>query len=102
MLLNGAHYTIQENAWMDECLILEWVDKLLKPWAKESPEEIVCPLLILDLYHCHMTTLVHNTINELGVDLVHIPGGCTPLCQPVDVGVNKPSRAGCRTNGRSI
>jgi hypothetical protein len=89
---NGALYTVQENAWMDERLILEWVEKVLKPWAEESPEEIR-PLLILDSYRCHTTTMVCNAINELGVDLVHIPGGCTPLCQPVDVGINKPFKS---------
>ena len=26
----------------------------------------------------------------MGVEVIHIPGGCTSLCQPVDVGFNKP------------
>jgi hypothetical protein len=26
----------------------------------------------------------------LGVEVQHIPGGCTSLCQPVNVGFNKP------------
>jgi len=29
-------------------------------------------------------------INELGVEVQHIPGGCTSLCQPVDVVVVNP------------
>ena len=29
-------------------------------------------------------------IQELSVEVQHIPGGCTSLCQPVDVGFNKP------------
>jgi hypothetical protein len=29
-------------------------------------------------------------IYELGIEVKHIPGGCTSLCQPVDVGFNKP------------
>ena len=29
-------------------------------------------------------------IQELGVEVKHISGGCTSLCQPVDVGFNKP------------
>jgi len=86
---DGAAYTVQENALMDECLMLKWVEEILKPWADDSPEHIR-PLLILDSYCCHTTTSVHSAIEQLGVDLVHIPGGCTPLCQPVDVGINKP------------
>ena len=33
---------------------------------------------------------VVNEIQELGMDVEHIPGGCTYLCQPVDTGINKP------------
>ena len=41
-------------------------------------------------YGCQMMALVVSWINELGVEVQHIPGGCTSLCQPVDVGVAKP------------
>ncbi len=34
--------------------------------------------------------LVVQMIQELGVEVKHIPGGCTHLCQPADVGFNKP------------
>ncbi len=33
---------------------------------------------------------VVTKIQELGIEPKHIPGGCTSLCQPVDVGFNKP------------
>lgn len=33
---------------------------------------------------------VVTAIQELGVEVRHIPGGCTSLAQPIDVGVNKP------------
>ena len=36
-----------------------------------------------------MSSVVHR-IQEMGVEVIHIPGGCTGLCQPVDVGFNKP------------
>jgi hypothetical protein len=50
----------------------------------------VVPILILNMYQCHMMALVVQMIQELGVEVQHIPGGCTSLCQPVDVGFNKP------------
>jgi hypothetical protein len=31
---------------MDEHLILEWVEKVLKLWAEELPK-VICPLLIM-------------------------------------------------------
>ncbi len=33
--------------------------------------------------------LVIHRIQKLGIEVVHIPGGCTGLCQPLDVGINK-------------
>ena len=34
-----------------------------------------------------MASVVHR-IQEMGVEVIHIPGECTGLCQPVDVGFN--------------
>jgi hypothetical protein len=36
-----------------------------------------------------MASVVH-AIQDLGIEVEHIPGGCTSKCQPLDVGVNKP------------
>lgn len=82
-------YACQDNAWMDEKVMLMWVQKVLKPYIATAPEDIV-PILFLDSYRCHMMASVVQEIQELGVEVEHIPGGCTGLCQPVDVGVNKP------------
>ena len=43
-----------------------------------------------------MMKQVVNRIQDLGVDVFHIPGGCTGLCQPVDVGFNKPLKTRMR------
>ena len=37
-----------------------------------------------------MMASVVQAIQELGVEVEHIPGGCTLLCQPVGIGVNRP------------
>ena len=85
----GLEYTCQENAWMDERVMLLWVEKVLKPYVEVAPDGII-PTLFLDSYRCHMMSSVVDLIQALGVEVEHIPGGCTYLCQPVDVGVNKP------------
>ena len=49
-------------------------------------------------YHCwkkqvqKLETLQNNQdiVNGNGVEVIHIPAGCTYLCQPVDVGINRP------------
>ena len=69
-----------------------WVDMVLKPYVDTAPEDVV-PILFLDSYHCHMMNLVVNAIQDLGVQVEHIPGGYTSLCQPVDIGINKPFKA---------
>jgi hypothetical protein len=74
---------------MDEDIMLTWVTDVLQPYVENAPENIF-PLLILDSYQCHMMASVVKRIEELGVEVRHIPGGCTSLCQPVDVGFNKP------------
>jgi hypothetical protein len=69
--------------------MVAWVDEVLAPYVATAPDHVV-PLLILDSYRCHMMGSVVQRIQELGVEVQHIPGGCTSLCQPVDVGFNKP------------
>lgn len=91
----GMVYTCQGNAWMDERVMHLWIDEVLKPYIAAAPPGIV-PLLLLDSYRCHMMKSTVNAIEDLGVEVEHIPGGCTSLCQPVDVGVNKPFKSRMR------
>ena len=88
-------YACQANAWMDERVMHLWIDKVLKPYVDQAPPGVV-PLLLLDSYRCHMMKAIVNAIEDLGVEVEHIPGGCTSLCQPVDVGVNKPFKSRMR------
>ncbi len=81
-------------------VMIAWVDNILKPYVANALDQII-PLLILDSFHCHMMALVVTRIQELGIEVKHIPGGYTSLCQPVDVGFNNLSRiasgsSGCR------
>ncbi len=71
---------------MDEAVMIAWVDDVLKPYVANH----VIPLLILDSYCCHMMVSVVTRIQELGIEVKHIPGGCTSFCQSADVGFNKP------------
>ena len=76
----SMYYACQANAWMDKRVMLLWVEKVLKPYVESAPEGIV-PLLLLDSYRCHVMASVVNEIQDLGVEVEHIPGGCTYLCQ---------------------
>lgn len=96
----GHFYACQKNAWMDERVMLFWAEKVLKPHVESAPEHVI-PLLILDSYRCHMMSSVVQAIQEMGVEVTHIPGGCTSLCQPVDVGFNKPFKTNVRQDWES-
>ncbi len=89
----GPLCAIQKKAWMDEAVMLLWVDNFLSPNIKTQQSHVI-PVLLLDSYCCHMMGSVVEKINDLGVEVHHIPGGCTGLCQPIDVGYNCPFK--CR------
>ena len=55
----GTIYACQENAWMDEGVMLLWVEKVLK-----SQHLKVFPLLLLDSYRCHVMASVVNEIQD--------------------------------------
>ena len=82
-------YICKDRAWMDEAMMLQWVKEVLEPWSKHVPAGIV-PYLLLDSYKCHLMSPVVHAIQDLGIKVDHIPGGCTGLVQPLDVGVDKP------------
>ena len=84
----------QENAWVDKEIMLQWIDKVLKPYVfRISPPDIhprLSPLLLLDSFSVHTCPEVKEAIYNLGVRVKHIPRGCTGFIQPVDVGIGKP------------
>ena len=51
------------------------------------------PLIFLDAYCIHQMCSVVNRIQSMGIEVVHIPTGCTYLCQPIDMGINKPIKS---------
>jgi hypothetical protein len=84
-------YACQDAAWMDERCMMLWVDQILGPYLMVNPPPPgIQPVILLDAYQCHMMALVIGKISKLGIEVIHIPGRCTGLCEPLDVSVNKP------------
>ena len=88
-------YACQDRAWMDERVMQLWVRLVLKPYVEEAPPGVQS-LILLDSYCCHMMASVVNVINDLGVQIETIPGGCTGLCQPIDIGIGKALKSRAR------
>ena len=61
-----CEYFCQENAWMDGVTMLEWVEKVLKPFIATAPKNVV-PLIVFDSYQCDMMVSVIGSIQNLGV-----------------------------------
>jgi len=71
---------------MDKKMMSLWIHLVLIPKKTRNPG--IVPLLILDSSCIQMMGSIVNRIQGLRIEVQHIPGGCTDLCQSVDVGVN--------------
>jgi hypothetical protein len=87
--VDGAIYAVQRKAWMDETVMNHWIDTVLLPYCDGRPVGIE-PILFLDSYRCHMMGTIVHKLQHHGIQVEHIPAGCTSICQPVDVGIAKP------------
>jgi hypothetical protein len=72
-------YAMQPKTWFDETTMLDWVDKVLKPYVTTAPVGIIS-ILFLDLFKVHLLGSVADAIQGLGVELKIIPPGCTRGC----------------------
>ena len=86
MYPDQGHYACQQKAWMDEEMMSKWINHVLIPWQNEKGPDVI-QLLILNVYRVHMMGNIVNWIQSLGFEVIHIPPGCTYLCQPVDVDI---------------
>ena len=86
----GAYYGVQDNAWCDSAMMMKWINTTLKDWVEEGYKTSnQVPVLVLDSFSVHTKAETVNAIENIGCDVIIIPPGCTYLCQPVDVGINR-------------
>jgi len=84
-------YACQRKAWMDGDQIHALIDAILKPYKDENDEsnpDGPPPIHILKTYCVHQMGLVVNHIQLMGIEVLHLPAGCTYLCQPIDMGIS--------------
>ena len=68
-----AGYAVHEKAWTNIDIMLQWMEKCLKPWVDGTPNRIV-PYLLLDSFKLHQTQYVVHAIEKTGCKLDLIPG----------------------------
>eukprot|EP00977_Amphora_coffeiformis_P024178 scaffold15108_cov180-Amphora_coffeaeformis.AAC.54 len=86
---HGCEYTVQGKAWMNEDTMLQWVEKVWKPFAQSKSKDGLT-MLIIDQMKVHMLPTIKKAIEECGTILEFIPAGYTSRLQVCDIGLNKP------------
>ncbi|CAI7878564.1 unnamed protein product [Closterium sp. NIES-54] len=73
------------------------IPKVMVPFPKplrESTGRRREALVVLDSYRGHLTEAVGQTMRMFRLSRAVIPGGCTPLVQPLDVSINRVFKCG--------
>jgi len=79
---------------MDRDLVKDWVDKVWdrRPGALRTQKA----MLVLDSFQGHLNEDVKTKLQRGRTDMVVIPGGVTPILQPLDISINKPFKESLR------
>jgi hypothetical protein len=66
--------------------MLIWVKQILGSYLVVNlPPLGIQPVILLNTYSCHMMASVVTKISDLEIEVIHIPGRCTALCQPLNI-----------------
>jgi DDE superfamily endonuclease len=78
-------YGVQERAWMDEALMLEWIQKI---WQLMTQCSNKVTYLILDECCVHSTAAVRKYFVGCNTEVDLIPLGYTSKLKMMDIGLN--------------
>lgn len=84
----GFLVATQEKAWMDDTLMLQYIDRIWKPHVRAA--KVRESILTLDSFKAHISESSLAKLSSGNVHTAVIPGGCTSVLQPLDVSLNKP------------
>lgn len=76
----------QTEAWCNTFIFKEWILKVFKNYEKEIGAKC---LLILEKTPSHSSNESIAFFNENNVTYAFIPSGMTPVCQTLDIGINR-------------
>jgi hypothetical protein len=89
-------YNVQEKAWFDEDIFIDWVDNHWKPFMDLNG--ITFSYLLLDVCRVHMTARSKDALLAANIECDYIPAGYTSKLQPLDVGINAPFKSYIRNS----
>ena len=74
-----------KKGWMTQELMLDWVKEVWVPNTDRDKSY----LMVWDAFICHKNAeLINSLVKEYDTAVEIIPGGCTSVLQPLDVGIN--------------
>ena len=83
--------SFHKKGWMDEAGVKEWIRQCLPRTPRNEQS-----LLVWDSFRAHLTDEVKADLNRRKIDVAVIPGGLTPVLQPLDRCLNKPFKDNVR------
>ena len=87
---NSLRVSFHKKGWMDESGVKEWISQCL-PRTRNHEQS----LLVWDSFQAHLTD-VKAALKQRKIDVAVIPGGLTPVLQPLNKCLNKPFKDSIR------
>ncbi|POM78314.1 Pogo transposable element with KRAB domainlike [Phytophthora palmivora] len=75
----------QKRAWVDSALLQRWLDLVFPVLLDHVPGKT----LVWDSMTAHIAKVVKARFKANKIDMVVVPGGCTPYLQAGDIGIYK-------------
>lgn len=96
----GVVMDVQANAWNDECLMLEWIKRVWRPWLQSNG--MTQSVLNMDSFKAHTVRSVLTELARCGTHVSLVPEGYTSKLQVLDVGINRPFKVNVATAYRNF
>jgi len=83
---NKIFVCCQEKGWCTKDIFANWIKNIFIPYQKSLNDK--CSN-IFDMASSHISNYSLEILNKYDINYITIPAGMTPICQPLDIEVNK-------------
>jgi hypothetical protein len=94
-LANSVEITHTKSGWETPESMSRWCDRFIE-FIGEL--QLKAPFLILDGFYAHRDPIALKKLRDSNVTVQFLPGGCTPILQPLDVSINKSLKTHIRSS----
>ena len=92
------HITHSKNNWADESTMLSYIEKVIVPFVERVRSDLGCTedqpaLALFDRFRGQLTEAITKLLESNNIHCVLIPAKCTDKLQPLDLTVNRSTKA---------